>query len=85
MKRLRQVRTISALAMLQGTRLQVVDTKAGKLGGTLADALKRHDGEMTAFADNGSARLSRSLAELWARSFPLLCRRSQTMGWGSSC
>ena len=72
MKRLRQVRTISALAMLQGTRLQVVDTKAGKLGGTLADALKRHDGEMTAFADNGSARLSRSLAELWATIFPLV-------------
>ena len=72
MKRLRQVRTISALAMLQGTRLQVVDTKAGKLGGTLADALKRHGGEMTAFADNGSARLSRSLAELWATIFPLV-------------
>ena len=72
MKRLRQVRTISALAMLQGTRLQVVDTKAGKLGGTLAEALKRHGGEMTAFADNGSARLSRSLAELWATIFPLV-------------
>ena len=72
MKRLRQVRTISALAMLQGTRLQVVDTKAGKLDGTLADALKRHSGEMTAFADNGSARLSRSLAELWATIFPLV-------------
>jgi predicted phosphodiesterase len=72
MKRLRQVRTISALAMLQGTRLQVVDTKAGKLDGTLADALERHGGEMTAFADNGSARLSRSLAELWATIFPLV-------------
>src|SRR3984957_17960445 len=58
MKRLRQLRTISALAMLQGTRLHVVESSADKLGGTLADALKWHGGEMAAFADNGSLRLS---------------------------
>jgi Calcineurin-like phosphoesterase len=72
MKRLRQVRTISALAMLQGTRLHVVESKTGKLGDTLADTLERHGGEMTDFADNGSARLSRSLAGLWATIFPMV-------------
>jgi Calcineurin-like phosphoesterase len=38
-KRLRQLRTISALNMMQGTRLRVVEHKAGRLGGTLADTL----------------------------------------------
>ena len=41
-KRLRQVRTISALGMLQGTRLQCRGEQGtAGLGGTLADALKR--------------------------------------------
>ncbi|HXA21710.1 MAG TPA: metallophosphoesterase [Acetobacteraceae bacterium] len=72
MKRLRQIRTISALGMLQGTRVQVVASQAGKLSGTLADALRRHGDDMTAFADNGSRCLSRSLAGLWATIFPMV-------------
>ena len=72
MKRLRQIRTISALGMLQGTRVQVVASQAGKLGGTLADALRRPGDDMAAFADNGSTRLSRSLAGLWATIFPMV-------------
>ena len=71
-KRLRQVRTISALGMLQGTRLRVVDGKTGQLGGTLADMLQPHAADLAEFADNGSARLSRSLAELWAAMFPMV-------------
>jgi hypothetical protein len=82
MKRLRQIRTLSALGMLQGTRVQVVESDAGKLGGTLADALKRHGGEMTAFADNGSARLSRSLAGLWATIFPMVMPPATDDGLG---
>src|SRR5271166_2457845 len=71
-KRLRQLRTISALAMLQGTRLHVVNSKDGRIGGTLADALQPHAADMAAFADKGSARLSRSLAGLWATIFPMV-------------
>jgi len=71
-KRLRQVRAISALGMLQGTRLHVMESKAGRLGGTLADALKPHAAGIAAFADNGSVRLSRSLAGLWAAIFPMV-------------
>ena len=82
MKRLRQVRTISALGMLQGSRLHVVESSADKLGGTLADALKWHGGEMAAFADNGSLRLSRSLAGLWATIFPMVMPPATDDGLG---
>jgi hypothetical protein len=71
MKRLRQLRTLSALAMLQGTRLRTVESAAGRLGGTLGDALAPHAADMVSFAD-GSARRSSSLAGLWDASFPLV-------------
>ena len=54
MKRLRQLRTLSALAMLQGTRLRTVESAAGRLGSSLADALAPHAADMVSFAD-GSA------------------------------
>ncbi|HEY2616982.1 MAG TPA: metallophosphoesterase [Acetobacteraceae bacterium] len=71
-KRLRQVRTISALGMLQGTRLRVVDTENGRIGGTLAEVLTPHAADMAAFADKGSLHLSRTLAALWTTIFPLV-------------
>jgi predicted MPP superfamily phosphohydrolase len=71
-KRLRQLRTISALGLLQGTRLHVVDRRQSRIGGTLADALRPHAAAMAAFADTGSARLSRSLAGLWTAIFPMV-------------
>jgi hypothetical protein len=49
-----------------------VESQKGKLGGTLADALRRHGDDMTAFADNASRRLSRSLGGLWATIFPMV-------------
>jgi hypothetical protein len=71
-KRLRQVRTISALSMLQGTRLRVVDSKDRRIGGTLAEVLGPHAADMAAFADKGSAHLSRMLAALWTTIFPMV-------------
>jgi predicted phosphodiesterase len=71
-KRLRQVRTISALEMLQGGRLRVVERKPGRIGASVADVLKLYAEDMAAFADNGSARLSRSMAGLWAAIFPMV-------------
>ena len=44
----------------------------GRIGGTLADALQPYAADMAAFADKGSARLSRSLAGLWAAIFPMV-------------
>jgi 3',5'-cyclic AMP phosphodiesterase CpdA len=71
-KRLRQVRTVSALAAIQGGRVRVLDRTSGRLGGTLAQALEPHLGEIAAFADGGSLRLSRRLAALWAMIFPMV-------------
>ena len=71
-KRLRQVRTVSALAAIQGTRVRVLDRISGRLGGTLAQALEPHLAEMVAFADGGSVPLSRRIAALWAMVFPMV-------------
>ena len=81
-KRLRQVRTISALEMLQGRRLKVVERKPGRIGASLAEVLQRHAADMAAFADNGSARLSRSLAELWTAIFPMMLPPDTDHGLG---
>ena len=72
MKRLRQMRTLSALEALQGPRLRIVDSQAGRLGVTLTEALRPHAAGMAAFADIGSAKLSRSLSGLWERIYPLV-------------
>jgi hypothetical protein len=71
-KRLRQVRTISALAAIQGAKIRVLDRVSGRLGGTLAQALEPHLEDIAAFADEGSFRLSRRLANLWAVIFPMV-------------
>jgi len=71
-KRLCQIRTISALEALQGSRVRLLDSRTGRLGASLSDALKPHLDDIAAFADQGSFRLSRSLAELWATSFPMV-------------
>ena len=81
-KRLRQIRTISALGMMQGTRLHVVASKDGRIGDSLSAALQPHAADMTAFADNGSARLSSSLAGLWATIFPMVLPPDKEDGLG---
>ena len=81
-KRLRQVRTISALELLQGTRLNLIEAKYNRIGSTLADALKPYAAAMIAFADTGSAHLSRSLAGLWAAIFPMVLEPDTDDGLG---
>ena len=71
-KRLRQMRTISALAAIQGASVHVVDRKTGRLGQTLQQALEPHQAEMATFADEGSIGLSISLARLWTMMFPMV-------------
>jgi len=81
-KRLRQIRTISALELLQGTRLKIIERKDGRLGTTLADALRPYAADMAEFADTGSMRLSRSLAGLWAAIFPMVLEPDTDDGLG---
>ena len=71
-KRLRQMRTLSALVCLQGSRPRVVDEPTGKPGATLAEALEPHRERISAFADRGSARLNWALADLCAQAFPMV-------------
>ena len=71
-KRLREARMISAMAAVQGARVRIVDLAGKRLGSTLDEALEPHRAAIAAFADKGSMRLSRPIAELWNKLFPLV-------------
>ena len=71
-KRLREARVISAMAAFQTARLHLVDRARKTLGPTLDEALAPHRAAIAAFADKGSLRLSRPVAELWTQLFPLV-------------
>jgi predicted MPP superfamily phosphohydrolase len=71
-KRLRQIRTLSALEALQGSKVRLVDTKHGRLGKSLSDALNPHRREITTFANRAPFRKSMALGNLWAACFPMV-------------
>ncbi|SDR56881.1 Calcineurin-like phosphoesterase [Rhizobiales bacterium GAS113] len=71
-KRLRQMRTLSALASLQGSRLHLVDAAEGKPGQTLAQALEPHRQAISQFVDRGSLAMAWALADVWAMAFPMI-------------
>ena len=52
-KRLRQMRALSAIAAIQGHRVRVVDADTGTLERTLDQALAPHRHRIAAFADSG--------------------------------
>ena len=82
-KRLRQLRTISALAALQGARCYVTAPgRSGRLGPTLTAALAPYQAAIAAFADTGAVRLSWALAELWPTIFPLVLPPAEANGLG---
>jgi Calcineurin-like phosphoesterase len=81
-KRLRRLRTLCALEMLQGARLRIVDGGSGQLGATLTDVLRLHAVAVAAFADTGSPRLWRSLSSLWLTVFPLVLPPDSEDGLG---
>ena len=71
-KRLRELRTLSALDTLQGTRTRVVDHDSKRLGRPFCSLLWRSADEVVDFADRGSRRGARRLDDLWAASFPIV-------------
>jgi 3',5'-cyclic AMP phosphodiesterase CpdA len=81
-KRLRQMRTLSAIAAIQGHRVRVVDADSGTLERTLAQALAPHRQWIAAFADAGGLRLSVGLGELWDDQFPLILPPAAPRGLG---
>jgi hypothetical protein len=78
-KRLRQMRMLSALEMLQGGRAHLVDAA---LGGTLSDAMVPHRAAIAGFAERGSLRLSWPLAKLWEQAFPMVLPPATPDGLG---
>lgn len=81
-KLLRQMRTLSALEALQGSRVRVVDLAAGRLGARLSDALEPHAEEMRDFSETGSRRLHGKLAKLWTGLFPMVLPPASADGLG---
>lgn len=69
-KPLRQMRTLSGMEFVQGTRVHVFDRETGRVGTTLSEALKPHRDLIAAFSDNPRYRQSRKLSRLWMESFP---------------
>ena len=81
-KRLRQMRALSAIAAIQGKRVLVADPGSGKFGRTLAQALASHRKRITEFADNGGVRQSSGLGRLWDDQFPMILPPASADGLG---
>jgi hypothetical protein len=81
-KRLRQMRTLSAIAAVQGHRVLVVDPSSGKLERNLIQALAPHRQWIAEFADMGGLRQSVGLGRLWDDQFPMILPPSQADGLG---
>lgn len=81
-KRLRQMRTLSVMAAVQGARVHVVDKNAGEIGETLSERLEPHRQAIAAFADAGGLRLSMGLSAIWEAVFPMVLPPVQPDGLG---
>ena len=81
-KRLRIVRALSAMNAFQGGRVRIVDQEKGALGVTLAEAIKPCSADIVRFADAGRPRLSRRLADLWEKVFPMVLPPDRSDGLG---
>jgi 3',5'-cyclic AMP phosphodiesterase CpdA len=81
-KRLRQLRTLSALEALQGSRVLTVDREAGRLGASLSEALRPQIEAIRTFADCGRPRRPLALAKLWRDLFPMVRPPASADGLG---
>ena len=70
-KRLRQIRTLSAMAAAQGDRVRVVDA-SGKPAATLNEALAPHRAAIVALAERGGLRRAAALRGLFDETFPMI-------------
>jgi hypothetical protein len=81
-RRLRQLRTLSAMDEVQGNRVRVVDLGRRRVGRTLAEFLEPHLKKMVRFADEAKPLLSYALPELWAKVFPMVLPPVEDDGLG---
>ncbi|TKT69087.1 metallophosphoesterase [Aquamicrobium sp. LC103] len=80
--RLRQLRMLSAMAALQGRRVQLVERGTGAIDRQLAAAMEPHRGEIERFADVARPLLSRRLGEVWNGAFPMVVPPDGEQGLG---
>jgi calcineurin-like phosphoesterase family protein len=80
-KRLRQMRTLSAMAAIQGDRVRFVD-KSGKVAATLDEELAPHRERIVAFSDRGGVRRAAALRRLFEDQFPMILPPEQQEGLG---
>jgi Calcineurin-like phosphoesterase len=80
-KRLRQVRTLSAIAAVQGDRVRVVDN-SGRLPAALLEALAPHRERIVGFADRGGILRAASLRRVFDDQFPMILPPDQGDGLG---
>jgi len=71
-KRLRQLRTLSAIEALHGDRVFCFNSKTGRLGPTLSERLAPYRSDIEAFADQGGIRRSLRLSQIWDDAFPMI-------------
>ena len=80
--RLRKIRTLSAIATLQGSRVRVIDRENARVGETLADALKRYAHQMATFAESARPFFSTPVGDVWAHVFPMVLPPDREDGLG---
>ena len=81
-RRLRQLRTLSAMEELQGDRVRVVDYARRRLGRTIKEVLEPHFKQMARFADAAKPLFSYALPALWAKVFPMVLPPDREDGLG---
>jgi hypothetical protein len=79
---LRRIRTLSAMGVLQGERVRVVDRGRRCLGERLADVLESRAGDMATFADSKRPLMFRTLKKLWTDIFPMVLPPDRDDGLG---
>ncbi|MGY3616498.1 metallophosphoesterase family protein [Bradyrhizobium sp. USDA 10063] len=80
-KRLRQMRTLSAMSVIQGDRVRIVD-KSRKVAATLDEELAPHRARIVAFADRGGLRRAAKLRQVYEDQFPMILPPDQDEGLG---
>jgi 3',5'-cyclic AMP phosphodiesterase CpdA len=81
-KRLRQMRALSSICGVQGSRAHVVDPESHRMGACLSDAIVPHSEAIKAFAETGGLSVSWKLGQVWSDVFPLIVPPAAEDGLG---
>ena len=81
-KRLRQVRTLSLLAWIQGRHTCVVDVERKRVACTLDGTLAPYACHLRAFANKGSRQLAKQTDAAWQMAFPMVWPPAHEDGLG---